>query len=184
MRRAAIVLALLALTAGCGGGDDKDPTAPAPSGPLTKSEYEERYRAIGEGNEEARDALRETFESAEPDETDKVAGALREFAGTMREDGRALDALQPPADIAKEHQAYVDVLAETATAYYEAAQEIEDAGSPEEARVAGLARIAQHFEQGDNQRAAEAFIAAIQKGGYDLGPDLKKDLLPEFGAAP
>jgi hypothetical protein len=179
MRRAALALILVAFVTGCGEDDE-----PAPSGPVTKAEYEERYRAVSENNDAKRDELRETFESAEPEETDKVARGLREFASAMDEDRNALDALEPPADIAKEHQGYVDVLAETVIAYREAAQEIDDAGSPEEARVAGLARLAEHFEQEDNQRAAEAFVAAIEKGDYDLGVDVKKDVLPEAGAAP
>ena len=151
---AAAVLVALAALAGCGGEDDNG------SGrTLTKAEYEQRYRAIGDDNLDQVEELQKAFDEAAPGDTDAIGDALREFAGLMRADARAMDALQPPADIAKEHQDYADLLMRTADVYEDAAEEVD------------LAAIFEWIAKEENLEVAGAFTEAIEKGDYELSED-------------
>ena len=90
MRRLGLIALALALLAGsCGGDDGGQP------GPLSKAEYEKRFRAIVERFEDG----------PEPkgDEADKLEEGLRRAATVADE----LDALEPPAEIARAHDDYV-----------------------------------------------------------------------------
>lgn len=182
-RALATLLAAL-LIAGCGGDDDDGDPAPAPQPgrSVSKAEYERAYRATREDNDETRAELREVFETTDPEETGGIADALRKFASAARADAETLDALEPPADLAPEHQAYVDLVKRIADTYEEGAQEVDDAGSANEARAALLPRLQRLFTNEANQRAAEGFLRAVKDGGYDLGAGLPGEVLPEGGA--
>src|SRR5918911_3026906 len=158
MRPAIACRALVAAAlVGCGvdDGDADGGPARAPDRLLTKAEYEHHYRAAREEGDETRERLQKVFETAGPDDTDQIADALRGFAGNVRETATGLDALQPPRDIATEHQRYVDVLERTAAAYDDAADGVANADSPEDARVAMLESLQVAFANEDSLRAAE-----------------------------
>jgi hypothetical protein len=179
------VLATAVLLGGCGDDDDGNESSPAPvsEGPqLTKAEYEKAYRATRTDNAETRAELQKVFETTAEDETGEIAGALRKFAAAAREDAKTLDALTPPADIADEHQDYVDLVGRIADTYDDGAQAVDDAGSANEARAKLLPMLQKLFTAEKNQLAAEDFLKAVKDGGYDLGPGLPGEVLPEGGA--
>ena len=166
MRLAACLLLAAALgCAGCG-GDDGDGSPSAPDRVLTKAEYEKAYRATSEDNDEKVEELRDVFRSAGRDETDKIAAALEDFAKFTREDAQALDALRPPADIADEHQRFVDLMGRLADTYEKTGRRVREASSFEEAQLELLS--IQEFLV-NKQKVPRAFQRAIEKGDYDLG---------------
>jgi ABC-type transporter Mla subunit MlaD len=178
------VLAAAVLLGGCGGddGDGAESSAPPPGPALTKAEYEQAYRATRADNDETRAELRKVFETTDPDETGEIAEALRTFATEARADAKTLDALRPPADIAGEHQDYVDLVNRIADTYDDGAQQVDDAGNADEARNALLPLLQKLFTNERNQLAARDFLKAVDDGGYDLGPGLPGEILPEGGA--
>ena len=173
------MVAAAVLFGGC--GEDQD-SPPAQGPALTKAEYEKAYRATRTDNAETRAELQKVFETTDEDETGEIAGALRKFAATSREDAKVLDALTPPPDIAAEHQDYVDLVGRIADTYDEGAQAVDDAGSADEARAELLPMLQKLFTDEKNQLAAEDFLKAVKDGGYDLGPGLPGEVLPEGGA--
>lgn len=104
---------LLALIAGCGGGDSTDSGAP-----LTKAEFIKQGDAIcKEGNEESRPELEE-FADEQGFEVEKMSKAQLEEAVTqvlvpnLEQQAEELDALEPPVSERAEVKAIIDSLEE------------------------------------------------------------------------
>ena len=137
------------------------------SGPLTKAEYEERYRALADEIDAAIADIEKSASGASPGDFDAFSTAFRDFAGYLEQAAADLDALEPPPDIAEAHQGYADVLAMSADAYAELADAVAGADSQEEA--AGATQVLQElYSDPEVVRKVGAFAEALEAGNYDI----------------
>lgn len=170
MRRLVLIGSLLLLLAGCGGdgdGTSTDAAAPASSRPLTKSEYEEAFRAFKADLNQTPDPLEQLREDSSAEEA--VAG-FRDIADFTRDAAAQLDALEPPANIAAEHQGFVEVVEGLAEGSDQIAALIEENGLESTARtLQDPAVLSGILMTPELEKKRRAFVRAVVVGDYDLG---------------
>ena len=158
MRALLVIAACGALLAGCGGDDGG-----SGSGPLSKAEYEERFREVVEesGNSERLSPPA----GASPEQQ---ADALKEGLDRLREMTTGLDELEPPSEIRRGHDLYVEALKEIA-GELERFETALRSGDSEEVRRLVEGGAGESFAKPETVRKLQQARDEFQKNGYDLG---------------
>lgn len=165
------------------GESDEAEAEPSETGDaLTKAEYEAAFQQIGDEAEQAITEMQSTTDALSEGDFDAIGEVMGQFAALTGDTASKLDELEPPADIADEHQGYVDVLQATADEYVELADTVAGASGPEDASAAvqGLQEL---YAQPEIEQAVADFARAVKQGDYDLGFDLSAGQ-PLPGATP
>jgi hypothetical protein len=156
MNRAASFVCVVALVAGCGsdGGGSS----------LTKTEYETAVTdALGAAGADA-------DEVAPPDDASRSvqADAFDDTADVVDKTATDLDDLEPPADIADEHQGFVEFLHGIADEYRDFADQLRSGDAP---TLKQYVKTQEPLLTPSPELVAksDAFRQAAADGGYDFG---------------
>lgn len=168
-------LLLLLLLAGCGGDGDATSTEaeePAPSGPLSKPAYEAAFRTLKADLDQTPDPLAELREDSSAEE---ASAGFRDIAEYTRAAAAELDALEPPANIADEHQGFVEVVEGLADGSDQIAALIDEDGLESAAEtLQDPAALAGILTTPELEEKRKAFVEAVAKGDYNLGLTAKE----------
>lgn len=152
-----LVAAAVLLAVSCGGTD-----------PVTTDEYGAELRsAMGELEEAYGDAGSAVAPDADnaADSVEETVQKLRTSQLALRDAGNRIDAIEPPAQLADDHEALVAGVRDMADAVdllIEAHQQAAD--NPAEAR-----RLAREFATDESFGAVEAAASRIESAGVDAG---------------
>lgn len=178
------LVGLLALLAGCDGDGEStsaDADGPTASGPLSKIEYEQAFRALKTDLNQTPAPLEQLREDSTSEE---AAAGFREIAGFTRDAAAQLDALEPPASIAAEHQGFVEVVEGLADGSEQIAALIEENGIEDAARtLQDPQALSSILTAPELEEKRKEFVRAVVDGDYDLGLEGKGLDLPGGGGS-
>lgn len=170
LRAATAAIVVTLLLAGCG---EEDTTGAGGShgrheerqAGLSKGQYEQGYREI---TRDADARIAAIPKAAAGGDVGAVAAEIRDFAAYMHDVAERLDKLEPPRDIAREHQGYVRSLRETAQGYEEIAGKVAASGSVEEAAGVTFKALQKLYARFEIFSPIGLFLDAIDRGDYDI----------------
>jgi hypothetical protein len=148
VRNAAILLACLlgaVVVAGCGGGGGGGGV------PLSKEDYEQQMQRLSREVESTLDRMSAAF-----DDASDVSAELIATADLLDDESRSLDGIEPPEEVADEHQTLID---KSAAAADELRKLADGASVADLLGVFGM----EEFED------PEATVREIKAKGYDIG---------------